>query len=313
MTAGTKTFTLVNVYAPNKDDPEFLGKVIEYALSFACEDIFFGGDFNTVLDVKRGGTNTNNHKQSVKKIEEIMANLDPTDIWRDLHPQDSVSTWRQRTPEAHCRLDFFLISQGMVTCVANAEISPGYKMDHSMITISINTNTHPRGRGFWKLNTSLNDKEYVNQIKETITEVLQEYESDNAVDDSLLWEMIKLKIRECSLKYAGIKKAKRKNTEAELDADISHHERKLERNDLSNEEKKTIINELASKKQAFEEINRRKTKGYIIIICNRAGFCLIRENIRASLVEPWFVFSRDCRSSQNTHGETKQALIFSRI
>ena len=123
----------------------------------------------------------------------------------------------------------------------------------------------------------MNDKEYVNQIKETITEVLQEYESDNAVDDSLLWEMIKLKIRECSLKYASIKKAKRKNTEAELEADISHHERKLERNDLSNEEKETIINELTSKKQAFEEINRHKTKGCIIIICNHAGFCLIRK------------------------------------
>ena len=108
-----------------------------------------------------------------------------------------------------------------------------------MITISIITNTNPRGRGFWKLNTSfLNDKEYVNQIKETIAKVSQEYESDNAVNDSLLWEMIKLKIKKCSLKYASIKKAKRKNTEAELEADISHHERKLERNDLSNEEKR---------------------------------------------------------------------------
>ena len=65
-----------------------------------------------------------------------------------------------------------------------------------MITISIITNTNPRGRGFWKLNTSfLNDKEYVNQIKETIAKVSQEYESDNAVNDSLLWEMIKLKIK----------------------------------------------------------------------------------------------------------------------
>ena len=134
-----------------------------------------------------------------------------------------------------------------------------------MITISIITNSNPRGRGFWTIITSfLNDKEYVNQIKETITEVSQEYESDNAVDNSLLWEMIKLKIRECSLKYASIKKAKRKNTEAELEADISHHERKLERNDLSNEEKETIINELTSKKQAFEEINQHKTKGRII-------------------------------------------------
>ena len=84
-----------------------------------------------------------------------MANLYLTDIWRDLHPQDSVFTWRQRKLEVHCRLDFFLISQGIATFVTNAEISPGYKTDHSMITIFIISNTDPRGRGFWKLNTLL--------------------------------------------------------------------------------------------------------------------------------------------------------------
>ena len=73
----------------------------------------------------------------------------------------------------------------------------------------------------------------------------------------------KLKIRECSLKYTSIKNAKRKNTEAELEADISHHEPKLERNDLSNE-KEMIINKFTSKKQAFEEIYWHKTKGCII-------------------------------------------------
>ena len=69
-----KIFTLINVYAPTKDDPEFLGEVIEYALSFACEDIFFGGDFNTVLDVekdKKGGTNTNNPLKKLKKLWSI--------------------------------------------------------------------------------------------------------------------------------------------------------------------------------------------------------------------------------------------------
>ena len=50
-------------------------------------------------------------------------------------------------------------------------------------------------------------------------------------------------------------------------------------------------------------------------ICNRAGFCSIRirENIEASLVEPWFVVWRDRRSIHYPHGETKQALIFSQI
>ena len=74
MTAVTKTFTLINVYAPNKDDPEFLGKVIEYALSFACEDIFLVGIL-TLLDVKKGGTNTNNPLKKLKKLWPIWTEL----------------------------------------------------------------------------------------------------------------------------------------------------------------------------------------------------------------------------------------------
>ena len=42
-------------------------------------------------------------------------------------------------------------------------------------------------------------------------------------------------------------------------------------------------------------------------------FLAIRENIRASLVESWFVLWRECRSSQNTHCETNSPWIFSRI
>ena len=48
-----RTLTLINIYAPNKDDPSFFQKVIDYSLDFACGDIVFGGDFNTVLDVTR--------------------------------------------------------------------------------------------------------------------------------------------------------------------------------------------------------------------------------------------------------------------
>ena len=43
----------------------------------------------------------------------------------------------------------------------------------------------------------------------------------------------------------------------------------------------------------------------LTFICNRAGFCSIRENIRACLVSPW-VFWLDLQSRQNSnHGSTK--------
>ena len=61
--------------------------------------------------------------------------------------------------------------------------------------ISLHSNI--RGQGFWKLNTSfLSETEYVNQIKSNIAKTMNEYSQDNTVDPGLLWEMVKMKVRE---------------------------------------------------------------------------------------------------------------------
>ena len=38
-----KTLALINIYAPNKDEPDFFQQVIDSAMTFECEDIVFGG------------------------------------------------------------------------------------------------------------------------------------------------------------------------------------------------------------------------------------------------------------------------------
>ena len=42
--------------------------------------------------------------------------------------------------------------------------------------------------------------DYINDIKSTILETVNQYESDETVDKVLLWEMIKLHIRDTSIK-----------------------------------------------------------------------------------------------------------------
>ena len=77
---------------------------------------------------------------------------------------------------------------------------PGYKTDHSMILLKIALHYNPRGRGFWKLNTSLlQEDEYLRQTKIVIHQTKNEYKSDNSVNPALLWEMIKMKVREKSI------------------------------------------------------------------------------------------------------------------
>ena len=93
--------------------------------------------------------------------------------------------------------------------VTHTDISAGFKTDHSMVTIQIALHTNPKAPGFWKLNTSfLSETEYINQIRETIEGVKDEYQNDKSVNASLLWEMIKLKVREQTLRYAKTKKQK---------------------------------------------------------------------------------------------------------
>ena len=87
-----------------------------------------------------------------------------------------------------------------------------------MTSLRLSIRSNHRGPGFWKLNTSrLSDIEYVNLVKATIQETADEYKSDATVNPALLWEMIKLKVREKSIYYVTSKKAATKKKEVELE------------------------------------------------------------------------------------------------
>ena len=49
--ADGKLLTLANIYAPNKDDPNFFDTFFDRLSCFKCDDVVIGGDFNLVLDV----------------------------------------------------------------------------------------------------------------------------------------------------------------------------------------------------------------------------------------------------------------------
>lgn len=262
---GEQILTICNIYAPNKDDPFFFQNIREQMTMFRCEEIILGGDFNLVMDVKKdkkGGKSTT-HRNAWKVIQNIRDILDLTDIWRDLNPDGRRYTWRQNKPEIHCRLDFFLVSVSLAGRILKADILPGYKTDHSLCNIVINYQTHPRGPGLWKLNSSLlEEMDYVNKIKSTILETVNQYESDETVDEVLLWEMIKLQIRDTSIKYSKAKIKKMKTKEADIENDISALERQLE--SCINNNKEALAEQLRVKKRELENIIEYKTKGAII-------------------------------------------------
>ena len=82
-----------------------------------------------------------------------------------------------------------MTSSSLSTTITNADILPGYKTDHSLISTHLANNANPRCPGFWKLNTSfLLDEEYVGLIKKTTTDVANEYVNNSEIDAILLWD-----------------------------------------------------------------------------------------------------------------------------
>ena len=118
------------------------------------------------LTSKKEGWAFQNTPKSLKVIQDFSENLDLFDIWRLFNPEAKRYTWRQNQPAIHCRLDFFLLSESSLCDVAHADIVPGFKADHSMITLNVAPHSNPRGKGFWKLNTSLlSEMKYVQHCK----------------------------------------------------------------------------------------------------------------------------------------------------
>ena len=170
---------------------------------------------------KRGGL-ARTHQKALKVIQDFSENFGLTDIRRLFNPEAKRYTWHQNHPAVHCRLDFFLVSESSLCDVTHADIVLGFKTDHSMVTLNVALHSNPRGKGFWKLNTSLlSEMKYVQEIKTTIESTVNQYKDNTSVSPALLWEMIKLKVREKSISYAAYKNVATKKREEMLEREIA--------------------------------------------------------------------------------------------
>lgn len=128
--------------------------------------------------------------------------------------------------------------------------------DHCMLKMSLcTTKLLKPGRGFWKLNTStLNNKEFIVEMKKVICETGEKLHYLR--DKNLLWEIIKLNIR--NFPFALKKQKKKENIKKVLSLNYMLPDQNIE----NQEEYNDIKNELENfKKQiARGKILRSKIK-----------------------------------------------------
>lgn len=232
---------LINIYAPNNDDPAFFDTLNEILCNNDDKTFIIGGDFNTVLDTdldKKNG-NQDTHKRSRQKLNTIIENNELSDIWRMKHPNSKQFTWHSNTkPTIFCRLDYFLASTNILNNIIKCNITTGIRSDHSLVNMQVDFANKKRGPGYFKLNNSIIlDEKYQTDIRQCILEITANNLNANP---NTLWELIKGSIRNTSIQYSSYKKKTEMKTEKTLIEQID----KLEKDyiDQNNDEIELLMN-----------------------------------------------------------------------
>jgi exonuclease III len=271
-----KNIVLLNLYGPNNDDPQFYITLQQKLESMGYNDIIIGGDWNLVMNPALDYHNYkhNNNTQAQEQVAELSGELDLIDVWREINPETLRYTWRRHNQRQQARLDFFLVSENLLSNVKEADINIAYRSDHSSISINLEFKKEEKTHNFWKFNSSLlRDKQYVNEVNKIISEIKQQYASlvynrDNIenipsedlefmISDQLFLDTLLMEIRKKTMDFSGKKKKQEQIMESQYETEIKMLE---EKRDKTEEE----ILTLHAKKESLVDLRKTKMQGILL-------------------------------------------------
>ena len=133
------------------------------------------GDWNVILDVNLDTCNYKrmvNRPRSRNKVKQMMTVHKLVGLWREIHPEKRRYTWRKFNTTKQGRLDYFLVSEELLTYIKGASIGPCYRSDHLPVQVEFRTDAMSKGKPFWKFNNSLlRDKCCIDEVKKVILDV----------------------------------------------------------------------------------------------------------------------------------------------
>ncbi|KAF7640923.1 hypothetical protein LDENG_00005200 [Lucifuga dentata] len=219
-----KTFTIVNLYAPNNDDPAFFHTLFSQISSFTANSItIVRGDFNTVLNPSIDHSNTPANVRlyhAAKTINEYMDDFGLVDSWRI---KNRLREYMFFSPvhQSFSRIHFFLTSNSIIP-KTNIKIHPIILSDHAPVTLTVQTESTFKPSHTWHFNTLLlKDPEFDKIIRKEWADFLERNDSPS-ISPSLLWETGKAVIRGKIISYSSFKKKQEQKLENDLEEKIKH-------------------------------------------------------------------------------------------
>lgn len=224
-------YLVATVYMPTSDHEQEQIEVLNDLLEKIGDDLepnlFLGGDFNVPMHptLDRQGY-VHSHIPNLRflhRLQQSLDQLDLVDVWRIQHPDRKTFTWSRSSKLS--RLDYIFAPNSILGAITSSHPITCPFSDHRLIKLTLNPNETERGRGYWRLNPSLLDREdFRSQLNNFLTTRLED--TTNLPPD-IRWEYIKLGIREFSIKFNNDLKARTLKLEGELEKRLSELEEEM--------------------------------------------------------------------------------------
>ncbi|XP_062396829.1 LINE-1 retrotransposable element ORF2 protein isoform X1 [Sardina pilchardus] len=188
-------FTLYNVYIPPGSNSDFHQKIIDRAVIESQGILLCGGDFNITLNpsLDSSNTRTSQPKKLTKKITSIISEVGLVDVWRFYNPSIRDYTHFSSPHSSYSRIDYFLLFGRDVCRVQSCRIGSIDLSDHCPVYLTL-TDDRRIKPGYWRLNSSILNKDRIEQFSKDITDYLTDNDNDE-VSPPTLWDACKAVMR----------------------------------------------------------------------------------------------------------------------
>lgn len=181
--------TLINVYAPNEDEPGFIKTLFNTILKYSTGLLLMGGDFNCVISqlMDRQPPSKAPLSKMSKMLKYQITEAGMVDVLRNKFPRDKDFTFYSNRHSSYSRIDYFFTPRADLYRITDIEILPFTLSDHAPVLVEWDIGHRPTTKQ-WRLNTSLlNDKKFTSFILEEFKTYLDTNASPET-NPLILWD-----------------------------------------------------------------------------------------------------------------------------
>ena len=247
-----KIYTVVNIYCPTnqQERPACLYESLKWISKYKNNigNLIVGGDVNCVdWPLDRSSFVTDKSSDALRKLK---SSLDIIDVWKFMNPGSIDYTYIDPSyRNMNSRIDLLCACKDLLPFVESCHHKLTPCPDHKAVIMCLQCDDKKRSSGYWKLNTSvLKEERYRESVRNIIQNTIAEYM--HQVNKSMTWELVKIRIKEFSIRYCCLRTKKELNKIRMLEERISVIDQALQSQNHNEE----IVNERKSLKEQLDAL-----------------------------------------------------------